>query len=513
MFDEKYLNELLLEEKFKEAVEYCSGLIESGSNTSEVLCARSKALSNLEKYELSIIDATTAINISPNYAAAFFSRGKAYFGLLKFEDAIADFEKAIILGLNAKYELGLVYFYIKNHEKAIILLTEAIGKDRDIDVYDARSSVYYELNLYELGHEDIGKILLTYTNESNGLYDELLCFYKEITNNSDINPIINSLCLDVNTEKVLIDNGFLNHQDNFILSSKSQKMIGVYVLEFENKEKYVGQSTDFSKRLVKHYKTYDDIVNIYFKRIESVENLINEENFFIELLEKSGHRIRNLKQISFKSIFNESHQQKWLNEITYQYNTLQDTKGKNIKDDELDRFEKLKSKPYYQDFLRVANLYIKNAIPNFSASEYNYWNISCMPKYLLKDKWISRININNIPVFSIRESSNSELELMLFVSMLPYCSYLKEKNSFDSQFNQISSLRFEIRESFSDADNEEITLLVNARDFNCFIENEIILQSIRMFNLRMMNKIGLSKTFRRTPSHNGLLASAIQEYM
>jgi tetratricopeptide (TPR) repeat protein len=513
MLDKKYLNDLLLEDKFKDAADYCSKFMGSEVDLLDVLCARSEALNGFGKYELSMLDADAAINLSPSCAVAFLNRGEALWGLLKLEEAVCNFEKAIALGANAHIRLGMLYAGMGFNEKAVALLTMAIEHDREnASAYEVRSRVYYDLNLANLGHEDIGIILLLYVNDSNSdFYREMTSFYSEIANTEDTDHEIYDAYAASSIDAMLIANGFINYMTSFVMSGE-KKLIGVYVLEFYNEEKYVGQSVDFLKRLMSHQRTFDDIVGVYFKKIDYVNDLIDKENYFIELLERAGHRIRNLKQINFRSIFDDAHQRKWLAEVSYQHAMLQSVKCRKVNKDQISRFEKLKSMPCYQDFLRITSLYIINTIPNFSVGEYNYWCISCMPKFLIKDNWISRININSMPVFSIRLTDNFDLEVMFFVSMLPYCSYLRENGGFNGQFNGIPSLRFEIREPFDGADNEEITLHVNSRDFKNLIDNKIILQSMRMFNLRMMNKIGDTKTVRRTPSHNGLLAAAIEEY-
>ena len=48
-------------------------------------------------YEKAIADYTKAIELRPDYASAYYNRGKVFLGLKNYEKAIADYTKAIEL--------------------------------------------------------------------------------------------------------------------------------------------------------------------------------------------------------------------------------------------------------------------------------------------------------------------------------------------------------------------------------------------------------------------------------
>ena len=90
---------------------------------------------------------------------------------------------------------------------------------------------------------------------------------------------------------------------------------------------------------------------------------------------------------------------------------------------------------------------------------------------------------------------------MFVVSKLPFLRYLQSKLSFDALFENIPSLMFEMRDAFEVAEGDELALFVEERDLKNALSNEVILSAIRLFNLRMMNKVGKEQGYRRTVSH------------
>ena len=91
---------------------------------------------------------TTAIQLDPNYADAYSSRGGLYSILGQYEDALQDFEKAIQLDPDSGPYIyrGITYSELGEYQKAINDYTRLI----QIDPYDAyalhmRSLAYYSL--------------------------------------------------------------------------------------------------------------------------------------------------------------------------------------------------------------------------------------------------------------------------------------------------------------------------------------------------------------------------------
>ena len=101
------------------------------------------------------------------------------------------------------------------------------------------------------------------------------------------------------------------------------------------------------------------------------------------------------------------------------------------------------------------------------------------------------------------EEPDNSLTFMLYVSKVPYLKHLKQNNdSFQLLSENIPSLRLDLRNEFEEkTEGDEIIVLINQEDFKNALENELITFSIRLFNLRMMNKTGKEEKYRRAVSH------------
>ncbi|MDO9275865.1 MAG: GIY-YIG nuclease family protein, partial [Lutibacter sp.] len=294
--------------------------------------------------------------------------------------------------------------------------------------------------------------------------------------------------------------------EQFVLSEigfnilNNEKCSGIYILEFKNNEYYIGQAKKIQIRIKQHHKKYNDIQTIYFKPIIESQLLL-EENNTIWIFETNKLRIRNLKQVSFLNIFNESNQYKWITNINFNSLTGSKFDNETVREKFKDRFLILKEKPYFEELLSLLSKYLKSAIPNYLASEFNYWNITCLPNYMKEANCVSRININAVPVLSVFEEPDKSLTFMVYASKLPYLKYLN-KNGVDSFLDQIPTLRLDLRDAFWEkTEGDEISILINQENFQNALDNQLVLSSIRLFNLRMMNNVGNELKYRRTTFH------------
>lgn len=479
--------------ELEKLIAYCSELIALSSPSYLYYGARGKAFLDLEQYEEAVSDLCTALTLNPDYVLGLYNRGICYLDTFRFESAILDFELACTLDNRlCCYDLiGLAYLSLKNNEKAIENFNQQLDIQLDKQVLALRAEAHRNLQQYKKALLDYEIILLEESKQQDILE------HVESVNNFAVSfsPKASVVPVKLDFEK-----------KGFVLCPHSRfdvffpNISGVYILKFANCEFYVGQTKTLVSRLRSHHKTYEDISEIYFKPVAEGE-LLSEEEEAISLLELNQYRIRNLKQIKFSNLFNQSDQEKWGKDIVYNYLAGEKFKNESIREKYKERFILLKSKPYFPTFASFTSEYIRRAIPNYIASEYNYWSISCLPKYLEEDGCISRININSIPVLSVYTNTDNSLYMMLVVSKLPFLVYLKENFGFHSLFDDIPSLGFEFRNVFENSDGDEITLFVEEADFLKVLSNEIVLSAIRTFNLRMMNNTGKEIKYRRTVNH------------
>ncbi len=88
-------NLLVQEKKFAEALECYSKAIELDSKDPILYSNRSLMHSNLNEFDLALIDADKAIEINPNYSKAYLRRGKALEGLGRIEEALNTYHSGL----------------------------------------------------------------------------------------------------------------------------------------------------------------------------------------------------------------------------------------------------------------------------------------------------------------------------------------------------------------------------------------------------------------------------------
>ena len=134
-------------------------------------------------YQKAIESYNTAINLNPNYAAAYYKRGKIYFyDFNEDERAIADFSKAIQIQPNyddAYYERGNAYKNSDDYEKAILDFDKAIKlTPKFAAAYSSRAFTYYLLKDYNRAIEDYSRAIEIQPNRKNNYKRRGECYKK-----------------------------------------------------------------------------------------------------------------------------------------------------------------------------------------------------------------------------------------------------------------------------------------------------------------------------------------------
>ncbi len=477
------LNNLFQKNEFSEMIVFCDSKIKNNEIDYLIWGARGKAYYELEEYDEAILSLSNAIELLPTYVVGFYNRGLSYYFKDKFQLAINDFENLKSFQtdyLDTDFYLGYCYIQIENFEKGIENLSNYLLNYDDELVLKDRFDLYNITNQFEKANEDLAALLLYELPKINE--------FKRL-NYINLNNFI-KYPKDANKFDIL-ELGFSVLEEN--------KGSGVYIIQFENGEYYIGQTKEIQVRIKQHHKKYSDIKTILFKPV-SIEFLLEEENKMIQKFERKQLRIRNLKQIEFLNIFDVSKQIQWSENLNYNFLSGEKFTNEKLRNEFSERFLILKEKCYFENLIEILSIYIQSTIPNFIASEYNYWNITCLPKYMKKSQCIARININTVPVLSIFEEED-DITLMLYASKLPFLEYLKINGS-KLFLNETKIARWDLRDAFKEKTKEdEITIFVKPNEFKKIIENHLYLASIRDFNLRMMNTTGNEKTYRRKVSH------------
>ena len=112
----------LQSQKYREAVEDFTFLLQVDANSAAALSNRCLAYVQLAEYQSAVRDCTAAINLNSNYTETFLNRGLAYYRQGNYQDAIADFNRVIQLkpsDFRAYYNRGLAASELRNYRDAL----------------------------------------------------------------------------------------------------------------------------------------------------------------------------------------------------------------------------------------------------------------------------------------------------------------------------------------------------------------------------------------------------------
>jgi tetratricopeptide (TPR) repeat protein len=126
---------------------------------------------------------TNAVQVDPNYARAFNSRGLVYDGLTQLDRAMADFNQAIYLDPNyatAYTNRGNTYHNLKQFDRAIVDYNAAIRLDpNDAKGYTNRGNTYSNLGLFVCAKADFDQSIHLDPNDAV-VYNDRGITYREL---------------------------------------------------------------------------------------------------------------------------------------------------------------------------------------------------------------------------------------------------------------------------------------------------------------------------------------------
>lgn len=459
----------------------------------------------LEEFAEAIAALDKAIALNPTYTVGLRNRGQAYLAQGAYQLALADFGRASETGapFDAYHLLGYTYACLGAHEQAVTAYTTHLAAVFDEWALAMRADSFIALGKNMEARNDWEVLLSSELMDHQHLRD----IHQANRISEQPVPIAPESYRDQAIPQLLAEEGFARIEQ---VSRKNATLdgSGIYALTFAGDEYYVGQAIDLVKRLQTHTRSKPDITAIWVKSV-AADRLTVAETAAISLFERQAVRLRNLKQVSFTNLFDTAKQLRWMGDNTYNQVTGERFRQPTLREKYQPRFQELQAKPYYAFLVGFLADYVRKTIPNYLASEYTYWSISCLPRHLLEERCITRININDVPVLSVFADESQNLSVVLFASKAPFLSTLQEKAGFQDTFAELPTLYFQCNESFANAWPDEIRVCCQQEDFGGILNNEVLLSSIRWFNLRMMKNVGSEEASRRTPSHCLPLADVI----
>ena len=134
---------------------------------------------NQKKYAETIRAATEAIDLNPNNAMAYTSRGNGYAEMKEYARAIEDYNRAVAIDANnalAYYNRGLAYEKSFDHKSAIIDLTKAIElSPTSAEPYYNRGVAYLNMAEYAKSIEDNTRAIELNPNYAAAYYNRGVC--------------------------------------------------------------------------------------------------------------------------------------------------------------------------------------------------------------------------------------------------------------------------------------------------------------------------------------------------
>ena len=163
-----------------------------------------------------------------------------------------------------------------------------------------------------------------------------------------------------------------------------RKLCGIYTLEFENGERYVGQTIDLVSRLSSHRRRWDDIVAVSFVECGQ-EELDSLERAMISDAER-GHIVRNRaftkmpggpSELDF--VVDIQQQAEWLGGVQPAYPLDERTRAAERRQRTRKKFVELSEHLDYPVALDDLTTYVNAVIPWPSVTGGLYWGVSAVP--------------------------------------------------------------------------------------------------------------------------------------
>lgn len=163
-----------------------------------------------------------------------------------------------------------------------------------------------------------------------------------------------------------------------------RKRCGIYTLEFEGGERYVGQTVDLTSRIAAHRRRWDDIVAVSFVEC-GVEELDSLERAMIRDAERS-YVVRNKAFTNMPGgpaeldfVVDAAEQSEWLEGVRSAYPLDERTRAAERRRRTHPKYEEVAAQPRFAEVLDDLTAYIDAVIPWPSATGGLYWGVTAMP--------------------------------------------------------------------------------------------------------------------------------------
>ncbi|QKZ14828.1 tetratricopeptide repeat protein [Spirosoma sp. KUDC1026] len=160
---------------------------------------RARAHARLNETEAAFSYAQKSIDIDPQLAISYLSRGNAWYGKSEYNKAISDYTEAIRLDSSEAYAFGnrgLAWYGKKEYNKAISDYTEAIRLDPKANRYVNRGLVWAEKGEYDKAISDYTEAIRLDSSEAYAFGNRGLAWYGKKEYNKAISDYTEAIRLD-----------------------------------------------------------------------------------------------------------------------------------------------------------------------------------------------------------------------------------------------------------------------------------------------------------------------------
>ncbi len=167
---------------YKKVFEIFDEAVNLNPNNAEAYAGRGTTYDDLKQYDAAIADYNKAIELGLNSSWIYNNRGVSYMeGLKQYEKALADYNKAIEIDQNnvfAYSNIGFVYQELKQYDAAIAEYSKAIEIDPNYPLdYNERGIIYYDLKQYDKAIADFNKVIEIDPNDISALNNRGLVYH------------------------------------------------------------------------------------------------------------------------------------------------------------------------------------------------------------------------------------------------------------------------------------------------------------------------------------------------
>jgi len=160
---------------------------------------------------------------------------------------------------------------------------------------------------------------------------------------------------------------------------------GIYILEFADGQRYVGQSRDVVRRFADHSRHHPDIVAIQFRTVEQ-SDLDAAERQIVQNQRDAGHQLRNIDLVSrswgdsvLDAVVDQEAQAGWAEGEPQTHPDDQRMLIAKRRRNTLAKYQALQEVPAFDDAFDDVCTYVGRVIPWPSATDGRFWTVSAMP--------------------------------------------------------------------------------------------------------------------------------------